>query len=252
MGPVKSSGAAVLGLLLCVAGDVSDAWGATAEGPLEEIVVTATKTPGLELERTGIGASVLDRQTLEAQRIDSVGDLSDALVNLSAQRLGQVGGVFLTVRGIASNPFVANRVAVYVDDVPYRELNELLLTDLERVEFLRGPQSALYGLNPEAGAVVIRSASPGDTTQARAAIDHRTYRTGGSVAAARASLSGALTERLAGRISLAGSSGDAFTRNLGASDGREGSIDEAAVRGQLAVDVSARFCTPMGSTRAWP
>ncbi|MBB4212785.1 TonB-dependent receptor-like protein [Rhodothalassium salexigens DSM 2132] len=114
---------------------------------LDVIVVTGSKTPGVDLSRSAIGASVLSADELESARIDSVSDLTRALPNLSTQRLGQVGGLFLTVRGIASNPFVVNRVAVYVDDVPYRELNDLLLEDLERIEFLRGPQSALYGLN---------------------------------------------------------------------------------------------------------
>ena len=205
------------------------------------IVVTGTKTPGVDLSRSAVGASVLTTDALEAARIDSVGDLTRALPNLSTQRLGQVGGLFLTVRGIASNPFVVNRVAVYVDDVPYRELNDLLLEDLARVEFLRGPQSALYGLNPEAGAIVISSARPGDAFEAVLAGGYKDYATSGGAWSGRATVSGPITERIGGRLTLAGRTGDAFTRNLGAADGREGEVDEFGARARLAFDITDRL-----------
>lgn len=211
----------------------------TAE--LEVVVVTGTKMPGVNLDRSGIGASVLSATDLESARIDSVSDLARVLPNLSVQRLGQVGGLFLTVRGIASNPFVVNRVAVYVDDVPYRELNDLLLEDLERVEFLRGPQSSLYGLNPEAGAIVISSARPGDFSEGVASASYKSYSVGGGVWSGRATASGPITDRVAGRITVAGTTGDAFTRNLGASDGREGEVEEFAARGRLALDLTDRL-----------
>lgn len=208
---------------------------------MEEVRVTATKTPGVELDRSAVGASVLNAMDLEAARINSITDLTRALPNMNAQRLGQVGGLFLTVRGIASNPFVVNRVAVYVDDVPYRELNDLLLEDLERVELLRGPQSALYGLNPEAGALVITSARPGREFEGKAGASYHRYATGGGVWRGTTALSGPLTDSMSGRIALAGTSGDGFTRNLGATDGREGEVDEAAIRGRLSIDLSERL-----------
>jgi len=208
---------------------------------LDVIVVTGSKTPGVDLSRSGVGASILTADELRAARIDSVSDITRALPNLNTQRLGQVGGLFLTVRGIASNPFVVNRVAVYVDDVPYRELNELLLEDLERVEFLRGPQSALYGLNPEAGAIVISSARPGNEFEGFLGGGYKNFSTSGGVWSGRATISGPITDRIAGRLTVAGTTGDAFTRNLGASDGREGEVHEFATRGRLSFNVTDRF-----------
>lgn len=208
---------------------------------LEEVVVTASKTPGVNLDRSAGGASILDAVDLEAARVDSVSDLTRVLQNVNVQRLGQVGGLFLTVRGISSNPFVVNRVAVYVDDVPYRELNDLLLEDLERVELLRGPQSALYGLNPEAGALVITSARPGQEFEGVVGGAYRSYATGGGVSSGRATMAGPLTDTVAGRLTVAGTSGDAFTQNLGAADGREGEVDEVVVRGRLSFDLSERL-----------
>lgn len=209
--------------------------------PIEEIIVTGVKTPGLELSKTAISASVLTSEQLEALRVESVTDLSKALPGLSVQRLGQVGGLFLTVRGIASNPFVVNRVAVYVDDVPYREMNELLLEDLASVEFLRGPQSSFYGLNPEAGAIVISTNKPGDEASGVLSASYHDYATSGGVWSGRATVSGPISEKVAGRLTVAGSKGDAYTRNFAAADGKEGEVEEIAIRGRLAFDLSERL-----------
>jgi len=219
----------------------TDSGPAEESSEVEEIVVTAVKQPGLELGRAPLSATVLTPADLEAARINGVADLQKIAPGLAISRLGQVGGLFLTVRGIASNPFVVNRAAVYVDDVPYRELNDLLLEDLERIEFLRGPQSTLYGLNPEAGAVVITSAAPPDRVEGVASLGLEGFRTG-SAWSGRATVGGPLVgERVRGRLTLAGRTGDAFTRNLGASDGEEGTLREFAARGRLSADLTERL-----------
>ncbi|MEP3073671.1 TonB-dependent receptor [Maricaulis sp.] len=73
-----------------------------------------------------------------------------------------------SVRGVATNGYGANlqnTVAVYIDELPISangnstQLDSTLF-DVERVEFLRGPQGTLFGSGSLAGAVRILTRSP--------------------------------------------------------------------------------------------
>ncbi len=85
-----------------------------------------------------------------------------------------------TARGIATNGYGANlqsTVAIYIDELPIsRTGNTTLLDpnlyDVERVEFLRGPQGTLFGSGSLAGALRILTKSPDlDRFDASALVD---------------------------------------------------------------------------------
>ncbi|GGA43361.1 hypothetical protein GCM10011395_12070 [Sphingomonas psychrolutea] len=73
-----------------------------------------------------------------------------------------------TVRGIATNGYNANlqsSVAVYIDELPVSTIGNTTvvdpnLFDVERVEFLRGPQGTLFGSGSLSGALRILTKSP--------------------------------------------------------------------------------------------
>lgn len=85
-----------------------------------------------------------------------------------------------SVRGIATNGYQANlqnSVAVYLDELPISangnstQLDSTLF-DVERVEFLRGPQGTLFGSGSLAGAVRLLTKSPDlDEFDAAALVD---------------------------------------------------------------------------------
>jgi vitamin B12 transporter len=112
----------------------------------ETVVVSATKTP-VSAEETGASISTLENSELEVMRPASVSDalrfLPGAVVNASGQR-GGLSSLF--VRGGDS---VYNKVII--DGVPVAEpggtfdFGTVPLTGADRVEFLRGAQSTLYG-----------------------------------------------------------------------------------------------------------
>jgi outer membrane receptor protein involved in Fe transport len=73
-----------------------------------------------------------------------------------------------TARGIATNSYGANlqsTVAVYIDELPITSIGNTTtlnpnLFDVERVEFLRGPQGTLFGSGSLSGALRILTKSP--------------------------------------------------------------------------------------------
>jgi iron complex outermembrane receptor protein len=73
-----------------------------------------------------------------------------------------------TARGIATNGYGANlqsTVAIYIDELPISTIGNTTvldpnLFDVERVEFLRGPQGTLFGSGSLSGALRILTKSP--------------------------------------------------------------------------------------------
>jgi outer membrane receptor protein involved in Fe transport len=73
-----------------------------------------------------------------------------------------------TARGIATNSYGANlqsTVAIYIDELPISRIGNTTtlnpnLFDVERVEFLRGPQGTLFGSGSLSGALRILTKSP--------------------------------------------------------------------------------------------
>ena len=59
--------------------------------------------------------------------------------------------------GIASNRYIVNRAALYIDGIPFHELSNAVLSRIDSTEVLRGPQSTLYGTESEAGLLIINS-----------------------------------------------------------------------------------------------
>src|SRR5207237_5950256 len=78
------------------------------------------------------------------------------IIDWSARKLSNA-----RVRGIASSPNNPG-VTTYIDGVPQLNANSssLELLDVDRIEFVRGPQSALFGRNALGGVVNVLSSRP--------------------------------------------------------------------------------------------
>lgn len=205
--------------------------------PVEEIVVLGSKsnTPLKDLPASVVA---LDQAQLEESRIEFIRDLDTVLPNLSLSSTGQGAAVGATIRGIGTGVGNLQRVAVYIDDVPYREVDLQALPGVTRVELLRGPQGTLYGANAEGGVLAIFTVDP------RRAPELETELTGEDFArgfkyGARGFAVGRLSDRLAGAVSAFTEQGDSFVRNVGATDGRSGTLDEYAGLAKLTVEITS-------------
>ena len=127
---------------------------------LPTIVVTAQKEPA-QAQRLPVSVTAVTGETIEAAGISTVGEAAvwspnTRVAELSARR---VSNPF--VRGIGSSP--ANPgITTFIDGVP--QLNSssssIELLDIEQIEVVRGPQSALFGRNTLGGLVSLASARP--------------------------------------------------------------------------------------------
>src|SRR6185503_11495990 len=145
---------------------------------LEEIVVTATRRS----ERLqDVPLSVTAFQQTELTQKGIVGyegiarETPGAVLNVASDN-----NYRLTARGISTNGYSAGlqtTTTIYLDELPISTIGNTVtlnpnLYDVERVEFLRGPQGTLFGSGSLSGALRILTHSP-DLTRfdASAAVD---------------------------------------------------------------------------------
>lgn len=206
--------------------------GETRAPSLEEVVVTAVRR-STTLQDADVAATVLDARALEEARVTDIRRIDDLVPNVTFNDSGQIGGVYIGVRGVESNPFIVNRAAVYIDGIPFRELNNSVLAQLEAVEVLRGPQSTLYGANTEAGMILLRTRAPTEEFTAEGQLTTTTFDHGRSHQGT-GFLGGSLVDdTLAGGLAVRLTDADYFVRNIGATPQGPGRFEERFLQGRL-------------------
>ncbi len=132
---------------------------------LADIVVTAQKREQ-NLQSVPLAVTALGSEAIQNQRINEFGDLSRAAASLTLTQSTASPNNSIILRGIGTYAFsigVEPSVAVIVDDVPVVQQAQAFdnLSDVERIEVLRGPQGTLFGKNASAGAINIVTKDPG-------------------------------------------------------------------------------------------
>ncbi len=160
------------------AADADASAAAAGATTLEDVVVTATRQ-STQIQKTPVAVSVVSADTIADEGLVTARDLAGRAPGFTIQRAGitPLTQVFF-IRGIGdSDPIFDPNVAVYIDDVYLpRAINGMTdLTDIERVELLRGPQGTLFGENADAGAIRYITKTPTDRTEANVDIGGGTY-----------------------------------------------------------------------------
>lgn len=141
----------------------------------------------------------------------------------------------VNIRGIGvpfglTNDGIEQGVGIYVDDVYYSRVASATFDflDVAQIEVLRGPQGTLYGKNTTAGAINIKSRQPTFTFEGRAEV------TIGNLGfkQAKAAVSGPLSDTLAARLAVSGTSRNGTIFNV-TSGNRINEQDNIGIRGQL-------------------
>ena len=184
-------------------------------------------------DRVPVAATILNAATIRDARITGLREIQNHAPNVAVTQLGQVGGSFVTIRGLESNPFIVNRVATYMDGIPFRSFDNPLLTDIEQIEVLRGPQGTLYGANADAGLILIRTRDPGLTGPSlNGSLATNRFGNGGTVLGSlrgSAPLSSTVAGSLAGQFER----GDSWVRNDASRLDLPGEISNLQLVGKL-------------------
>jgi iron complex outermembrane receptor protein len=140
---------------------------ASALDDTQEIVVTAQKRAE-NVQNVPVAVQVISNQELQANDVRSFSDLTRVAPSLIVRPADQPVNSSISVRGIGTFAFSINvepSVAVQVDDVPiaFQARAFTNLSDIERIEVLRGPQSTLYGKSASAGLINIVTKKPSST-----------------------------------------------------------------------------------------
>ena len=166
---VMAVGFAVAGAGQALAQSTSDDEGVT----LEEIVVTSQKRAE-NVQDIPLAVQVVTGEALEGQGIREFSELTRAAPSLLIRPAEHPVNASVSIRGIgtfAFSPSVEPSVAVQIDDVPVQFLARAFadLSDIERIEVLRGPQSTLYGRSASAGLLNITTLGPTSELKGRLA-----------------------------------------------------------------------------------
>ncbi|QRY77874.1 TonB-dependent receptor [Pseudomonas sp. PDNC002] len=212
---------------------------AKADATLGKVTVTARRREE-DSQKVPTPITVVGGETLESQRVYKVQDLQQILpsVNVAFIHARQSS---IAVRGIGNNPAsdgLEGSAGVYLDNVylgrPGMAVFDLL--DIEQLELLRGPQGTLFGKNTTAGVLNISTRAPTFTPERSVEVS------GGQDGyfQGKGTVSGALTDTLAGRVSAYRTRDDGYIKNIHDDNYLNGG-ERQGIRGQLLFKPSEDF-----------
>ena len=203
------------------------------EKVLSEVVVTSRRRIE-KVQDIPIAVSVVTGKQAEQAGAFNVNRIKELVpsVQLYSSNPRNTG---INIRGTGSpfgltNDGIDPGVGFYVDGVYYARpaATTLDFIDVERIEVLRGPQGSLFGKNTTSGAFNITSRKPSFNYGADFELSYGNYQ----YLQAKASITGALSSKIAGRLSFSGTQRDGLIENI--ATGRSvNTLNNQGIRGQL-------------------
>jgi iron complex outermembrane receptor protein len=186
---------------------------AQQSGTLEEVIVTAQKREQ-SLSEVPISISVISGEFMSDRNLISIADVAQYAPNVTITEQ-VLGFSVISIRGFSggANRGFEQSVGSYLDGFYSGRTasNSSDLTDVQRVEILRGPQGTLFGNNTIAGAlnIITKPANmrefEGDITLTGGSDDYRSI---------NGSVTGPISDALAFRVTLGHREQSGFLRNL--------------------------------------
>lgn len=183
-----------LALLCCGAGQ--NAAAADASPPpdtLPAIVVSATRLPTPE-EELGSSVTIITAEDIEKKQERTLPDILQDVPGLNLVQAGGPGSVAsVFMRGTNSNHTKVLIDGIDVSDPSSADgafdFSQILASDIERVEILRGPQSGLYGSDAIGGVIDIITKKGDGPAQFQGSIEGGSYGTFNQTAGVSGSVS---------------------------------------------------------------
>ena len=143
--------------VLCLALLAAYAAPTFAQTTLSPVVVSGSREP-LPLDRVTADVVVIDAQRIRESTADSIEDLLRREAGVQVSRNGgpgQSAGVFIRGAGSGNTVVLIDGVRVGSATLGQVEFEAISLSQIERIEVLRGPGSSLYGADAVGGVVQI-------------------------------------------------------------------------------------------------
>ena len=215
---------------------------AKPEEGLQTVVVSAQKRLQ-SMQNVPVAVNTVDSRAIENQQIMEFSDLTRVAPSMTLNQ--NPGNNTISLRGIGTFAYstgIESAVSVIVDDVPVIQQAQAFsnLSDIERIEVLRGPQGTLFGKNSSAGVINVVTKASAETLEGSAQVtltsdgEHRV----------EASISGPLSAAAGFRLNVYGNQRDGEITNLATGHDLNGDRGKG-VRARLdlkpAADVTARI-----------
>jgi len=141
-------------------------------GDLSEIVVTARRVEEKPLD-VPLSISSVSAEQIGAGSIEGLQSLANKIPGLFFESIWGGGNSFPILRGQNQPNLAGDNVGLFVDGVyqANRDAIDVEPLDLERIEVVKGPQSALFGRSTFAGLINYVPASPAEAWLAKASAD---------------------------------------------------------------------------------
>ena len=199
---------------------VPTAFAQDSESMLEEVMVTARKREE-SLAETPIAITAISAAEIQAGAFKSLVDVQKTAPGLFVETINNENARTVLMprfRGVtfdASSP-LQRTSSVFVDGLIVSSgLHSLPITQVERIEVIKGPQSALFGRNTYSGAINIITRRPGDELKGGIEVDYGAKSKGSTTGY----IEGPITSNLGARATFS------YTD-------KEGHYDNAFVEGQ--------------------
>lgn len=202
-----------------------------ANAQLEEVIVTAERRTESSQD-VPLAITTFSGDKVSASGMSGFGDVALETPNLTFTQFN-IAEPQLYLRGVGSSSDSAGAdptVSMFIDGVYVGRSGGGIsdLYDLDRIEVLRGPQGTLYGRNVTGGAISVYTKKPTEEFDAKVGVTVGDY----GLTLLRGYANGALSENVAGKISVSKRDRDGYSENV--TSGQEhDNADNLSLRGQL-------------------
>lgn len=148
---------------------------ASAQGALEEVIVTARKREE-SLQEIPVAVSALSGNALEEAGLRDLADLGKVIPNVDVGKgNGTSGAANVYIRGVGARNTGVNfdsGVGIYLDGIYMSRPDGAILdnVDIQSVQVLRGPQGTLFGKNTTGGAILYSTNRPNEEFEGNAEV----------------------------------------------------------------------------------
>lgn len=204
-----------------------------SENQLNDVVITSRRRIE-KVQNVPIPISVVGGRQAEQAGAFNVNRLKEIIPSVQLYS-SNPRNTTINIRGLGStfgltNDGIDPGVGFYVDGVYYARpaATTLDFVDIDQIEVLRGPQGTLFGKNTTAGTFNVTSRKASFTSGANFEVSYGNF----GFIQAKASITGALSKKIAARLSFSGTQRDGLLENI-ATGKSVNDLNNQGIRGQL-------------------